>query len=77
MQLAMHHPQGCNAKSMGWLYDFHIARTDHMSGVAVDVETTDFSHFCNSNMLFFVHYLSHLGEGLPQLAYNQAETPGR
>jgi hypothetical protein len=26
---------------------------------------------------FFFHHLSHFGEGLPQLAYNQAETPGR
>jgi hypothetical protein len=27
--------------------------------------------------LFFFHHLSHFGEGLPQLAYNQAETQGR
>jgi len=26
---------------------------------------------------FFYHHLSHLGEGLPQLAHIQAETPGR
>jgi hypothetical protein len=26
-------------------------------------------------LVFFFHHLSHLGEGLPQLAYNQAETP--
>jgi hypothetical protein len=33
----------------------------------------------NSNysmiLFFYFHHLSHLGEGLPQLAYNQAETP--
>jgi hypothetical protein len=32
----------------------------------------------NELQIFFIfHHLSHLGEGLPQLAFIQAETPGR
>jgi hypothetical protein len=59
-----------------------IDNADHLSNTESCCVLRDgWGGNCKKHIFFFIffyfHHLSHFGEGLPQLAYNQAETPGR